>query len=232
MAYTGTDCATFWDINALMDNCYQFNFLARLSWSEARTSCQQQGADLLSITKVEEQIFINGLLTGYSATLWMGLNDLDLNGGWQWADSAPLKYLNWEAEMPSYDEEEDCGVISTNAQGRWHNRDCSVPLPYICKKRPNTTLHPFTTDIEELWIGLHDTAMQMNFEWTDRTPVIFTYWHPFEPNNFRNVNEDCVTIRGPEGRWSDSPCNYSLPSICKKAAQKADERIEDHGCKW
>jgi len=43
-----------------MDNCYQFNFQATLSWSEARTSCQQQGADLLSITKVEEQIYING----------------------------------------------------------------------------------------------------------------------------------------------------------------------------
>ncbi|XP_016345529.1 C-type mannose receptor 2-like [Sinocyclocheilus anshuiensis] len=163
--------------------------------------------------------------------------------------------------MPSYDEEENCGVISTDAQGRWHNRDCSVALPYICKKRPNATLDPFTTDswaddrryqcnvgwqnfqvgcyrlnsdnldwssahkmcqkmeanlvsihtlpelefitkhmkkdIEELWIGLHDTAMQMNFEWTDHTPVIFTYWHPFEPNNFRNVNEDCVTIWGP-----------------------------------
>ncbi len=43
-----------------MDNCYQFNFQATLSWSEARTSCQQQGADLLSIIKLEEQIFING----------------------------------------------------------------------------------------------------------------------------------------------------------------------------
>nr|XP_055050355.1 C-type mannose receptor 2 isoform X2 [Misgurnus anguillicaudatus] len=289
------DCETFWDINPLMDNCYQFNFQATLSWSEARTSCHQQGADLLSITKVEEQIYINGLLTGYSATLWMGLNDLDLNGGWQWADTAPLKYLNWEADMPSYDEEENCGVISTDAQGRWHNRDCSVALPYICKKRPNATLDPFTTDswaddgryqcdggwqnfqagcywlntdplewnsalkacqkmdanlvsihtlpelefitkhmkkaTEELWIGLHDTAMQMNFEWTDRTPVIFTYWHPFEPNNFRNVNEDCVTIWGPEGRWNDSPCNNTFPSICKKNAQKTDEHVQDHGCK-
>lgn len=50
-----------------MDNCYQFNFQATLSWSEARTSCQQQGADLLSITKVEEQIFING-------ERWMDIN--------------------------------------------------------------------------------------------------------------------------------------------------------------
>ena len=39
--------------------------------------------------------------------------------------------------------------------------------------------------------------MQMDFQWTDHTPVIFTYWHPFEPNNFRNIQEDCVTIWGP-----------------------------------
>lgn len=52
------------------------------------------------------------------------------------------------------------------------------------------------SDIEQLWIGLHDNNMQMDFQWTDHTPVIFTYWHPFEPNNFRNVKEDCVSIWG------------------------------------
>ncbi|KAI1896444.1 hypothetical protein AGOR_G00094860 [Albula goreensis] len=289
------DCETFWDIDPLTKSCYQFNFHSTMSWNEARISCQQQRADLLSITELHEQTFINGLLIGYSASLWMGLNDLDMNGGWQWADTSPLKFLYWESDQPNHAEEENCAVIRTESSGHWQNRDCSVALPYVCKKRPNATLDPFSTDswsddevrecevgwqsfqtgcyrltaekmgwdeaqktcqrmdanlisihtlpelefiirnlkkdVDELWIGLHDTKMQMNFEWSDRTPVIFTYWHPFEPNNFRNVQEDCVTLWGPEGRWNDSPCNLSLPSICKKQAQKIDGQKQDHGCK-
>lgn len=57
---SGSGCETFWDTDPLTDSCYQFNFQATLSWSEARISCQQQGADLLSITKLHEQTYING----------------------------------------------------------------------------------------------------------------------------------------------------------------------------
>ncbi|KAM6905293.1 C-type mannose receptor 2 [Xenentodon cancila] len=288
-------CETFWDTDPLTGSCYQFNFQATLSWSEARLSCQQQGADLLSVTKLHEQTYINGLLTGYSAALWIGLNDLDISGGWQWADSSPLKYLNWEPDQPSHAEEENCVVIRTESSGRWQNRDCSVALPYVCKKRPNATLDPFTTDswaddekyecdvgwqafqagcykltseksdwnaaqktcqkmeanlvsihtlpelefiirslkkdIEQLWIGLHDTDMQMDFQWTDHTPVIFTHWHPYEPNNFRNTPEDCVSMWGTEGRWDDSPCNLTLPSICKKPGTKSGGKPKHQDCK-
>lgn len=288
-------CETFWDTDPLTDSCYQFNFQATLSWSEARISCQQQGADLLSITKLHEQTYINGLLTGYSAALWIGLNDLDISGGWQWADASPLKYLNWESDQPNHAEEETCAVIRAESSGRWQNRDCSVALPYVCKKRPNATLDPFTTDswaddekyecdvgwqafqagcykltseksdwdaaqktcqkmaanlvsihtlpelefilhslkkdVDQLWIGLHDTDMQMDFQWTDHTPVIFTYWHPYEPNNFRNTQEDCVSVWGAEGRWDDSPCNLTLPSICKKPGTKSDGKPQHQDCK-
>lgn len=49
------------------------------------------------------------------------------------------------SEQPNHAEEENCAVIRTESSGRWQNRDCSVALPYVCKKRPNATLDPFTT---------------------------------------------------------------------------------------
>ncbi|NWY06036.1 MRC2 protein, partial [Nothoprocta ornata] len=289
------DCETFWDKDHLTNSCYQFNFQSTLSWREAWNSCEQQGANLLSITEIHEQTYINGLLTGYSSTLWIGLNDLDINGGWQWSDNSPLKYLNWESDQPDNPSEENCGVIRTESAGGWQNRDCGIALPYVCKKKPNATADPFASDswsevkvdcepswqpfqsncyrlvgekkswqdakktclrsgadlvsihtlselefvtkqvkqdVEELWIGLNDLKLQMNFEWSDGTPVRFTYWHPFEPNNFRDSLEDCVTIWGPEGRWNDSPCNQTLPSICKKPGRVSQEKEEDdHGCR-
>lgn len=60
----GNDCETFWDKDQLTDSCYQFNFQSTLSWREAWASCEQQGADLLSITEIHEQTYINGEVKG------------------------------------------------------------------------------------------------------------------------------------------------------------------------
>ncbi|XP_043911150.1 C-type mannose receptor 2 [Protopterus annectens] len=288
-------CETFWDKDPLTSNCYQFNFQSTLSWNEAQVSCQQQGADLLSVTEIHEQTYINGLLTGYSSTLWLGLNDLDNDGAWQWSDRSPLKYFNWDSNQPDISGAENCGTIRTESMGKWQNRDCGIALPYICKKL-NVTGSPSvvepTTNVKvdcdpewqdfqgncyflnrdkknwrdakkycmkqegdlvsihsllelefvntqmkqsvvELWIGLHDQKMQMNFEWSDGSHVSFTHWHPYEPNNFGNNQEDCVTLWGTDGGWNDGPCNQTLPFICKKPgkAVEATEEQQDHGCR-
>lgn len=74
-ALSGNGCETFWDTDPVTDSCYQFNFQATLSWSEARISCRQQGADLLSITKLHEQTYINGNVQRFTA-VWNILDSL------------------------------------------------------------------------------------------------------------------------------------------------------------
>lgn len=53
---------------------------------------------------------------------------------------------------------------------------------------------PVATDV--LWVGLNDQRNQMLFEWSDRSPVSFTYWQSGEPSHANNLQEDCVLIRG------------------------------------
>lgn len=92
-----------------------------LNWYQARKSCQQQGADLLSIVELHEQSYISGteLLAAAAAPagitvgelilylpasgltrllgmpFWIGLNSLDSDSGWQWSNGNPYRYLNW-----------------------------------------------------------------------------------------------------------------------------------------
>lgn len=50
------------------------------------------------------------------------------------APSPPLP-----TDQPDNPSEENCGVIRTESSGGWQNRDCSIALPYVCKKKPNAT---------------------------------------------------------------------------------------------
>lgn len=49
-----------WDKDPVTGVQYQRNVQSVLSWHQARKSCQQQGADLLSIVELHEQSYISG----------------------------------------------------------------------------------------------------------------------------------------------------------------------------
>lgn len=49
-----------WDTDPVTGVEYQRNPQSVLTWHQARKSCQQQGADLLSIVELHEQSYISG----------------------------------------------------------------------------------------------------------------------------------------------------------------------------
>ncbi|XP_036740081.2 secretory phospholipase A2 receptor isoform X2 [Manis pentadactyla] len=79
-------------------------------------------------------------LSSEAVEVWMGLNQLDENAGWQWSDRAPLNYLNWNPEI-NFEPfvEHHCGTFNPKMPSAWRSRDCESPLPYICKKYLNHT---------------------------------------------------------------------------------------------
>ncbi|CAL8398736.1 unnamed protein product [Arctogadus glacialis] len=285
-----------WDTDPVTGVQYQRNVLSVLTWHQARKSCQQQGADLLSVVELHEQSYIAGLTNTLGATLWTGLNSLEADSGWGWSNGNPFRYLNWAPGHPASAPGQACGVLNTARAAQWESSECGKKRGYICRRGNLTNQVPplawmnsgfcpshwvpyagncynlqrgkkmwkdalsachkdgadlaSVHNIEEqsflisqmgysstdqLWIGLNDQRSQMFFEWSDRSQVAFTRWQSDEPSHANNLQEDCVLIRGKEGKWADQGCGKENGYICKKTASTKQpggpHEVLNPGCK-
>uniref|UniRef100_A0A672G195 Mannose receptor C-type 1 n=1 Tax=Salarias fasciatus TaxID=181472 RepID=A0A672G195_SALFA len=270
-----------WDTEPVTGAQYQRNLQSALTWHQARKSCQQQGADLLSIVELHEQSYI-------SAPLWIGLNSLTSETGWQWSNGNPFRYLNWAPGHPSSEPGLSCATLNPAKASKWETSACSKKLGYICHRGNSTSLPPPPSkepsfcpnhwvpyagncyylerskkmwkdalaacrkdeadlasihNIEEqsfiisqsgylptdvLWIGLNDQRSHMLFEWSDNSDVTFTQWLSSEPSHSASFQEDCVLIRGKDGKWADHICEKTYGYICKKkGSTKPAEGIQE-----
>ncbi|XP_066135196.1 macrophage mannose receptor 1 [Saccopteryx bilineata] len=133
---------SLWTNDPLSGISYQINSKSALNWHQARKSCQQQGAELLSITEIHQQTYLTGLTNSLTSGLWIGLNSLSVNRGWQWSSGGPFRYLNWLPGSPSAEPGKSCVSLNPGKNAKWENLNCAQRLGYICKKG-NTTLNPF-----------------------------------------------------------------------------------------
>ncbi|KAJ6666767.1 hypothetical protein lerEdw1_020491 [Lerista edwardsae] len=134
----------FWIRNQLTGDRYQVNSHSALPWHQARKSCQQQDAELVSITELHEQMYLTGLMSSLENYYWIGLNSLDTDSGWQWMGSQPFRYLNWAPGSPSPEPEKICAAMESMT-GKWENQKCDQKLGYICKKT-NSSLDDLPSD--------------------------------------------------------------------------------------
>ncbi|KAM6101738.1 macrophage mannose receptor 1-like isoform 1-T1 [Theristicus caerulescens] len=133
----------FWSTDPLTGTYYQINYQSALTWHQARKSCQQQSAELLSVTEIHEQMYLRDLIDSKRSSLWIGLNSLNLNSGWQWSGGIPFRYFNWAQGSPEPQPEKLCAVLNPRRDAKWENQPCELKVGYICKKE-NSTLDPFS----------------------------------------------------------------------------------------
>ncbi|XP_072544234.1 macrophage mannose receptor 1-like [Salminus brasiliensis] len=88
------------------------------------------------------------------------------------------------------------------------------------------------TKTDELWVSLNDIKTTMLFQWSDHSSVPFVFWDVDEPSNNVAIKEDCVMMRGEEGKWADQICQNKYGYICKrKASSEPFTHITSPGCK-
>ncbi|XP_039349521.1 lymphocyte antigen 75 [Mauremys reevesii] len=140
-------CRDTWEHDPGSESCYQLNTQSALSWKEAYISCQTQGGDLLSITNTSELSYIQAK-DGIAEVFWIGLNQLDISGGWQWSDHTPLNFLNWNPDMQNVSPLDGSSCVAMNAaSGQWQSYHCGTALPYVCKKPLNNT----KSELPDVW---------------------------------------------------------------------------------
>ncbi|XP_072020400.1 macrophage mannose receptor 1-like [Amphiura filiformis] len=136
-------CGLEWEYDGNSDiysgSCYLFRFNDYKFWDDALYQCRLEGGDLTSVSGYEEQLFLQDR-TQYTneGALWFGANDMSAEGGWEWTDMTPFRYINWNDGEPNNanDDGEHCGEWYT-ATGKWNDISCRREVGYICKQGRN-----------------------------------------------------------------------------------------------
>ena len=77
------------------------------------------------------------MLAGVSH-VWIGLNDLKVEGQWLWNDGSNLTFSDWNSTEPNNSGDgEDCAILYTTGLRKkveWCDLSCSEKHRYVCEK--------------------------------------------------------------------------------------------------
>jgi hypothetical protein len=115
------------------------------SWASARSKCETAGSNLVRIDSTAENDFVRA---GISGELWIGANDLAVEGVWRWTfgnsqfwagddNGTPTAGLfnRWDSSQPNNLGGEDCAQMQPD--GEWLDDDCNDTERYVCESGPD-----------------------------------------------------------------------------------------------
>ena len=119
------------------DHSYLFCDNVALQWQWAEFVCDSRGYNLATINSEEENLFVYSTAIVLNAgRWWVGLNDRDQEGVYEWSSGESANYLNWGIGEPENEADDDCVELNAFGDETWNEVSCSENLRYICEVSP------------------------------------------------------------------------------------------------
>ena len=100
-------------------NGHTYLFSSAGTWDEVQAEAQRLGGNLVTINDAAEESWIRDVFSD-SEQLWTGLNDVAIEGQFEWISGESVTYTNWAPGEPSNSGgNEDYGVL--NYFNQWHD---------------------------------------------------------------------------------------------------------------
>ncbi|KAL0968619.1 hypothetical protein UPYG_G00269240 [Umbra pygmaea] len=116
--------------------CYQL-VEETMAWQEALDYCKQDGGTLASVHSYQEfQSILNMVkrAENQSKSAWVGLNDLQQEGRFQWSDFSDTRWFWNSASRASGWGDDDCVALDSDG-GNFDDIDCTTSNNFVCMKR-------------------------------------------------------------------------------------------------
>ena len=110
---------------------YISNF--KKKWIDAQMDCEANGGHLAIVDTPEKNSFLAGSI-GFFSAAYIGLNDNDSEGNFQWLDGTTFAFQNWESGQPNGGSNENYVAMHGWNNGKWADYNFWTAKKYILEK--------------------------------------------------------------------------------------------------
>ena len=96
-------------------NGHIYYLLTQDKWTTSEQEAMSMGGHLVTIDDAAEQLWVYSTFSAWGGSyhaLWIGLNDIHVEGSFRWASGAPVTYTRWAGGEPN-------GGTNENAVAMW-----------------------------------------------------------------------------------------------------------------
>ena len=118
------------------NHCFSYS-TASLFWTPAESDCVVFGGHLAAITSGAEQEFVTNIIKAEGEQAWIGLNDIAVEGDYQWTNGDKYLFQNWGVGEPNDagQHAKNCVVVLTDTGSfHWNDYGCNAQHKFICER--------------------------------------------------------------------------------------------------